>query len=206
MWIRREFLKSHFLFAYVNSLLYSLQCGVPLLLDRIKQSMVSCRVWLFIPVLLCAVLTLVIGDFCIFQEKSCSGRRIRQKFTKAVAHFVWGILHERRQGWVRMGHQQPASCRWQINFFRTFVNAWQSSMKIHEMMGDNRIRFSQRLNEMSEELASLAKEVDKNRKQVCATISTCTCLSVHTWIRVDKRACKSVRAYAAGSRIDYREE
>jgi hypothetical protein len=47
----------------------------------------------------------------------------------------------------------------------TFVNAWQSSMKIHEVMGENRIRFSQRLNEMSEELASLAKEVDKNRKQ-----------------------------------------
>jgi hypothetical protein len=39
-------------------------------------------------------------------------------------------------------------------------------MKIHEVMAENRIRFSQRLNEMSEELASLAKEVDKNRKQV----------------------------------------
>lgn len=33
-------------------------------------------------------------------------------------------------------------------------------------MAENRLRFSQRLNEMSEELASLAKEVDKNRKQV----------------------------------------
>jgi len=39
-------------------------------------------------------------------------------------------------------------------------------MKIHEIMGDNRIRFAARLNEMSDELASLAKEVDKNRKQV----------------------------------------
>ena len=37
-------------------------------------------------------------------------------------------------------------------------------------MGDNRIRFSQRLNEMSEELASLAKEVDKNRKQASTII------------------------------------
>ncbi|KAF8637522.1 hypothetical protein AX17_002766 [Amanita inopinata Kibby_2008] len=33
------------------------------------------------------------------------------------------------------------------------------------MMAENRTRFSQRLNEMSEELAILAKEVDKNRKQ-----------------------------------------
>ena len=46
------------------------------------------------------------------------------------------------------------------------MNAWQSSMKIHEVMAENRIRFAQRLNEMSDELASLAKEVDKNRKQV----------------------------------------
>ena len=50
---------------------------------------------------------------------------------------------------------------------RTFVTAWQTSMKIHDIMADNRIKFAQRLNEMSEDLAALAKEVDKNRKQVC---------------------------------------
>lgn len=32
-------------------------------------------------------------------------------------------------------------------------------------MGDSRLRFAQRLNEMSEELGTLAKEVEKNRKQ-----------------------------------------
>jgi len=50
----------------------------------------------------------------------------------------------------------------------SFVSAWQTSMRIHEMMADNRLRFSQRLNEMSEELNNLVKEVDKNRKQVGA--------------------------------------
>lgn len=49
---------------------------------------------------------------------------------------------------------------------RSFVSAWQSSMRIHESMAENRLRFAQRLNEMSEELATLVKEVDKNRKQV----------------------------------------
>lgn len=49
---------------------------------------------------------------------------------------------------------------------RSFVGSWQATMKIHEVMADNRIRFAQRLNEMSEELANLAKEVDKNRKSV----------------------------------------
>ena len=52
------------------------------------------------------------------------------------------------------------------NILRTFVNAWQSTLKVHEVLAENRIRFAQRLNEMSEDLANLAKEVDKNRKQV----------------------------------------
>lgn len=48
------------------------------------------------------------------------------------------------------------------------MNAWQSSMRTHEVMAENRIKFALRLNEMSEELANLAKEVDKNRKAVSA--------------------------------------
>lgn len=46
------------------------------------------------------------------------------------------------------------------------MQSWQTTMKIHEVIADNRIKFAQRLNEMSEELANLAKEVDKNRKSV----------------------------------------
>ena len=49
----------------------------------------------------------------------------------------------------------------------SFVNAWQTTLKIHEIIAENRLRFASRLNEMSEELANLAKEVDKNRKAVC---------------------------------------
>jgi hypothetical protein len=48
----------------------------------------------------------------------------------------------------------------------TFVGAWVSSMKIHDVMGENRIRFALKLNEMSDELSNLVKEVDKTRKQV----------------------------------------
>lgn len=58
-----------------------------------------------------------------------------------------------------------------IAWDRSFVSAWQSSMRIHESMADNRIRFAQRLNEMSEELGNLVKEVDKNRKQVLIHLS-----------------------------------
>lgn len=46
----------------------------------------------------------------------------------------------------------------------TFVNTWQTFMKTHETIGENRIRFGQKLAEISDELVNLAKEVDKNRK------------------------------------------
>lgn len=39
-------------------------------------------------------------------------------------------------------------------------------MRVHETLADNRLRFALRLNEMSDELATLAREVEKNRKQV----------------------------------------
>ncbi|TFY53332.1 hypothetical protein EVJ58_g9509 [Rhodofomes roseus] len=47
----------------------------------------------------------------------------------------------------------------------TFVTAWHSALRVHEQMADNRLRLSQRLNEMSQELSTLAKEVDFSRKQ-----------------------------------------
>lgn len=52
-------------------------------------------------------------------------------------------------------------------------------MRVHEMMAENRLRFAQRLNEMSDELATLVKEVEKNRKQVrlpSLLSATATCL------------------------------
>lgn len=61
--------------------------------------------------------------------------------------------------WVGMFVSNPLSQR-------SFVSSWQSSMRVHERMADNRVRFSQRLNEMGDELSTLVKEVEKNRKQV----------------------------------------
>ncbi|KAJ6581469.1 GTPase activating protein [Mycena capillaripes] len=109
--------------------LCELDCGVPLLLDRIKQSMISCR------------------EASVFLKKRAAieeeyGKNL-QKLARMTAD-TYG-LNDGKAG--------------------SFVTSWQSAMRIHESMGDGRLRFSQRLNEMSEELATLAKEVDKNRKQ-----------------------------------------
>lgn len=68
----------------------------------------------------------------------------------------------------RLGASSLHEMLYQLTFIfhSSFVNTWQMSMRIHESMAENRIRFAQRLNEMSEELTTLVKEVDKSRKQV----------------------------------------
>ena len=39
-------------------------------------------------------------------------------------------------------------------------------MRIHEVIAENRFRFAQRLNDISEELVNLTKQVEKGRKEV----------------------------------------
>ncbi|KAJ7066582.1 Rho GTPase activation protein [Mycena amicta] len=109
--------------------LCELDCGVPLLLDRIKQSMISCR------------------EASVFLKKRAAIEEEYGKSMHKLARMTADTysIHDGKAG--------------------TFVTSWQSAMKTHESMGEGRLRFAQRLNEMSEELATLAKEVEKNRKQ-----------------------------------------
>ncbi|KAG8691730.1 hypothetical protein FRC11_011593, partial [Ceratobasidium sp. 423] len=108
--------------------LCELDCGVPLLLDRIKQSMVSCR------------------EASIFFRKRAA---LEDEFGRGLYKLA------RTTSEVYAMNDGKAG---------SFVSAWASTMKIHEIMGESRVRFAQRLAEMSDELASLAKEVEKNRK------------------------------------------
>ncbi|KAJ3827235.1 Rho GTPase activation protein [Lentinula raphanica] len=108
--------------------LCDMDCGVPLLLDRIKQSMVSCK------------------EASVFFKKRAI---IEEEYGKTLQKLA------RTTSEVYSMNDGKAG---------SFVTAWQNSMKIHEVLSENRIRFSQHLNEMSEELANIAKEVDKNRK------------------------------------------
>ncbi|KAG8832673.1 hypothetical protein FRC17_000892 [Serendipita sp. 399] len=48
----------------------------------------------------------------------------------------------------------------------SFSAAWERAMRLHETIAENRLKLSANLAEMSDELSSLAKEIDKNRKQV----------------------------------------
>ncbi|QRV89091.1 Rho GTPase-activating protein 12 [Ceratobasidium sp. AG-Ba] len=108
--------------------LCELDCGVPLLLDRIKQSMVSCR------------------EASIF-------------FRKRAA-----LEDEFGRGMFKLARSTSEVYAMNDGKAGTFVSAWTATMKIHEILGESRVRFAQRLAEMSDELASLAKEVERNRK------------------------------------------
>ncbi|KAI8985727.1 GTPase activating protein [Trametes punicea] len=103
-------------------------CGVPLLLDRIKQSMVSCR------------------EAAAFLKRRAG---VEDEYGRAMQKLARQAANEYATSEAKAG---------------SFVNAWQSSMRTHELMAENRIKFAARLNEMSEELTNLAKEVDKTRK------------------------------------------
>ncbi|KAF9816017.1 hypothetical protein IEO21_04267 [Rhodonia placenta] len=109
--------------------LCDMDCGIPLLLDRIKQSMVSCR------------------EAALFFRKRAAledeyGRNL-QRLSKLTGEAY--SMSEGRAG--------------------SFVVAWQSTLKTHEQMAQHRTQFASRLIEMSEELSTLAKEVDRSRKQ-----------------------------------------
>ena len=48
----------------------------------------------------------------------------------------------------------------------TFFKAYQDTLRIHDVIAGKRNGFATRLNEMSDELSVLAKEMEKTRKQV----------------------------------------
>ena len=42
--------------------------------------------------------------------------------------------------------------------------SWVSLLRTHELLGDNRLKFSHQLSDMSEELVTITREADKTRK------------------------------------------
>jgi hypothetical protein len=48
----------------------------------------------------------------------------------------------------------------------SFVASYQAALRLQEQLAQNRLRFSQRLNEMSEEMFALGREGERQRKQV----------------------------------------
>lgn len=49
-------------------------------------------------------------------------------------------------------------------FNSSYVHSYLALLRTHELLGDNRLKFAAQLTEMSEELTTLGKEVEKHRK------------------------------------------
>ncbi|KAI0339450.1 RhoGAP-domain-containing protein [Trametopsis cervina] len=108
--------------------LCDLDCGVPLLLDRIKQSVVSCK----------EVSTFLKKRAALEEEY---GRNML-KLAKATSEAY--TMNDGKAG--------------------SFVNAWRTSLKLHENVADSRLAYAKNLNEMSNELLEIISKTEQTRK------------------------------------------
>ncbi|KAE8257732.1 hypothetical protein A4X13_0g2159 [Tilletia indica] len=108
--------------------LCDVDCGMPLLYDRIKQSMVSTR------------------EAATFFKKRAA---IEEEYARALQKLSVATAQAYTASDGKAG---------------TFVSAWHNVLKTHEQLGESRLRFSNQLSSISDELNTLAKEVDKSRK------------------------------------------
>lgn len=113
--------------------LCDIDCAMPLLFDRIKQSMVSAR------------------EAATFLKKRAV---LEEEYARGMAKLARTTFETYSLSDAKAG---------------TFVKSWHSIVKTHETLADNRLRFATKLNEMSEELSNLSKEVDKSRKHARET-------------------------------------
>ncbi|GAA6053119.1 hypothetical protein JCM3770_002862 [Rhodotorula araucariae] len=108
--------------------LCDMDCGMPLLLERMKQSMASCR------------------EASVFLKKRA---QIEEEYARSMAKLARSSIESYSVGDGKAG---------------SYVSSWLSLLRTHELLGDNRLKFAAQLGEMSDELAVLGKEVEKNRK------------------------------------------
>ncbi|TIC70111.1 RhoGAP-domain-containing protein [Wallemia mellicola] len=109
--------------------LCELECGIPLLLERIKQSMISCK------------------EASTFLKKKA---QIEEEYGRQMLRLAKSTseMYSTTEG--KAG---------------SFVESWHHMMRLHESIGEGKLRLATRLNEISDELTQLHKEVDKSRKQ-----------------------------------------
>ncbi|KAL7421093.1 hypothetical protein Q5752_003977 [Cryptotrichosporon argae] len=102
--------------------------ALPLVADRIKQSIASCK------------------QVAVFFRSRAD---IEEKYARSLVelHRNTGDVYSR------------ADCK-----AGSFVAAYHQSLRLQDQLAQNRIRFAQRLNEMSDELLGLAREGEKLRK------------------------------------------
>ena len=103
------------------------QCGLPLMLDRIKQDATAC------------------AQLMTFLRK------------RAILEDEYG------RSSIKLARATQEAYRDSDGKAGSFVTAYQSILKAHESLGENRVRFAQQMNEMADQLGELQKEVELKR-------------------------------------------
>lgn len=102
--------------------------GLPLLYERIKQSMNSCR------------------EAATFFKKRAA---IEEEYGRTLQKLAKTSLDSYGSSDGKAG---------------SYVSSYHSILASHEPLAESRLRLAQRLNEMSDELTTLVKEIDRSRK------------------------------------------
>ncbi|KAJ9106365.1 hypothetical protein QFC21_001511 [Naganishia friedmannii] len=108
--------------------LCDLDCALPLITERIKQSITSCR---------------QIAAF--FRSRA----ELEDKYARSMSELVRSSADSYSRAFCKAG---------------SFVEAYNATLRVHDTLAQNRLRFAQRLIEMSDELINLAKEGERLRK------------------------------------------
>ncbi|EOR01178.1 hypothetical protein E3P92_01745 [Wallemia ichthyophaga] len=112
----------------VYNSLCELECGIPLILERIKQSMISCK-----------------ESSTFLKRKS----KIEEDYGNQL---------------IKLGKSTSEIYSSTEAKAGSFVNSFHSIMRLHESIGEGKLRLATRLNEISDELSQLHRQVDKSRK------------------------------------------
>lgn len=140
------------------------QCALPLLADRIKQSIASCKVSSSLHLRRC-IAESGLASRSLLPFPSRHRGEIRPLTHRAMSEYGRRVRASGLQSWASLLDY------WVLWLLirasqRTFVEAYHASLRLQDNLAQNRIRFSQRLNEMSDELLGLAREGEKLRKLV----------------------------------------
>lgn len=65
--------------------------------------------------------------------------------------------------WLDCAHIRPLLFIYLL--YSTFGSAWTSSLKVHENIGEQRIKFASDITEVADDLQLLVKDTEKARKQ-----------------------------------------
>ncbi|KAF9942313.1 hypothetical protein BGZ65_005097, partial [Modicella reniformis] len=118
--------------------LTDLDSGLPILLERVKQNLHSCK------------------ELVSFLKK----RSVMEvEYGTNILKLATGLRDTYRQ--------QPEGSSGQAHFKQgSYGDCWLHVLEMHERLGNNRVEFSRDLQVLSEELSSIYKETDRSRKQL----------------------------------------